>query len=129
MSRRKMDDGRHGIRHREDVGASVLADEQRTEIVCECGVVTGDFAGHLAHACAVEHIPGPAWFPVGARLAAMLLGGVALLLGLLALADSTLSGTARTVVLGLSPVTVFALMMGAARALRRFIVPLAPDGR
>ncbi|MGV9267420.1 hypothetical protein ACWDRR_22465 [Kitasatospora sp. NPDC003701] len=124
-----MDDGRHGIRHREDVGASVLAGEQRTETVCECGVVTGDFAGHLVHARAVEHVPGPAWFPVGARLAAMLLGGVALLFGLMAFADSALNGTARTVALGLSPVTVFALMMGAARALRRFIVPLAPSGR
>ncbi|MFJ5122314.1 hypothetical protein [Kitasatospora sp. NPDC088548] len=124
-----MDDGRHGIRHREDVGASVIAGEKRTEIACECGVVTGDIAGHLAHARAVEHVPGPAWFPVGARLAAMLLGGVALLLGLMAFADSALSGTARTVVLGLSPVTVFAVMMGAARALRRFIVPLTPADR
>ncbi|MFG2844247.1 hypothetical protein ACGF12_13895 [Kitasatospora sp. NPDC048296] len=129
MKRRRMDDGRHGIRRETDYGASVIAGERRTTMVCECGVVTEDFPGHLAHAQQVLHVPGPAWFPVGARLAAMLIGGIALQFGLMAIANTMLSGTARTVLLGLSPVVSFGATMGAARALRRFIVPLAPAGR
>ncbi|MFJ9521838.1 hypothetical protein ACIRPK_26740 [Kitasatospora sp. NPDC101801] len=129
MDRRKMDDGRHGIRHEVDFAASVIAGQQRTQMVCQCGVVTGDVAGHRAHVEQALRIPGPAWFPVGARLAVMLVGGVALLFGLMALANVTLSGTAHTIVLGLSPVVSFAATMGAAHTLRRFIVPLAPAGR
>ncbi|MEV4614278.1 hypothetical protein AB0K43_17020 [Kitasatospora sp. NPDC049258] len=113
-----MDDGRHGIRHEIDFGASVIAGQAHTQMVCECGVVTGDAAGHHAHVRQALHVPGPAWFPVGARLAIMLVGGVALLFGLMAVADTFLSGTARTAVLGLSLVVSFAAMMGAAHGLR-----------
>ncbi|MFD5616489.1 hypothetical protein [Kitasatospora sp. NPDC127060] len=129
MKRRRMDDGRHGIRHEIDYGASVIAGERRTMMVCECGAATEDISGHLAHAQQALHVPGPAWFPVGARLAAMLIAGIALQFGLMAIAHTMLSGTARTLVLGLSPVASFGATMGAAHALRRFIVPLAPAGR
>ncbi|WP_435057825.1 hypothetical protein [Streptomyces sp. bgisy060] len=129
MKRRRMDDGRHGIRHEIDYAASVIAGEQRTMMVCHCGVRTGDFAGHLRHSQEALRVPGPAWFPIGARLAVMLVAGIVLLFGLMAIANTMLTGTDRTVLLGISPVVSFGFTMGAARALRRFIVPLAPTGR
>ncbi|MGF1427073.1 hypothetical protein [Kitasatospora sp. LaBMicrA B282] len=129
MSRRRMDDGRHGPRHEVDWVASVAVGETRTTLVCQCGVPTADMAGHLAHAADVLHVPGPAWIPVGARLAAMLVGGVALCLGLIAGAHAVLTGTAQTVALGLSPVVSFGATMGAAHVLRGYVVPLAPATR
>jgi hypothetical protein len=124
-----MDDGRHGPRHEVDWAASVAAGVTRTTLVCQCGVPTEDMAGHLAHAADALYVPGPEWLPVGARLATMLIGGVALCFGLLAGAHALLASTAQTIALGLSLVVSFGATMGAAHALRRFVVPLAPATR
>ncbi|WP_158835066.1 hypothetical protein [Streptomyces sp. NRRL S-350] len=123
MRRPPMDDGRHGPIRETDPVASALAGEDVPHLVCQCGVVTGDFHGHALHAHDVLKVPGPAWLPVGARLALLLAGGVALAIGLMLIAESLLDGTARKVLLGLAGPAAFGVTMGLAVLLRPYIVP------
>ncbi|MFD9685118.1 hypothetical protein ACFXPX_04465 [Kitasatospora sp. NPDC059146] len=123
MGRPPMDDGRHGPVRELDPIASARAGEAVHRMVCQCGEPTGDFAGHAIHAREVLQVPGPAWLPVGARLALLLAGGVALAIGLMLIADNLLTGTARLVLLGLAGPTAFGATMGLAVLLRPYIVP------
>lgn len=118
-----MDDGRHGPVRENDPVASALAGQNVTHLVCQCGAVTGDLQGHAAHAREVLSEPGPAWLPVGARLALLLGGGVALAITLMLVAENLLDGIARTVVLGLAGPVAFGVTMGLAVLLRPYIVP------
>ncbi|MFJ5926444.1 hypothetical protein ACIQF6_27965 [Kitasatospora sp. NPDC092948] len=123
MARPPMDDGRHGPVREIDPLASALAGENVTHLVCQCGEVTKDLAGHAVHARAVLQVPGPAWLPVGARLALLLASGVALAIGMMLIAENLLTGTARLVVLGLAGPGAFGVTMGLAVLLRPYIVP------
>ncbi|MEV4560015.1 hypothetical protein AB0K51_23910 [Kitasatospora sp. NPDC049285] len=123
MRRPPMDDGRHGPVREIDPVASAFAGENVTHLVCQCGVVTGDLQGHAVHVREVLRVPGPRWLPVGARLALLLGGGVALAITLMLIAQNQLDGTARTVVLGLAGPVAFGVTMALAVLLRPYIVP------
>ncbi|MDH6711222.1 hypothetical protein P3T27_007975 [Kitasatospora sp. MAA19] len=127
--RRAMDDGRHAPAREIDYVASAIVGKDVERRVCQCGAVTGDLQGHLAHADAVLHVPGPGWLPVGGRVALLLSVGLGLLGALLAVAETQLAGTARTVLLALAAPAAFGVTMGLAVALRGFIVPLRPARR
>ncbi|MEV7122148.1 hypothetical protein [Kitasatospora griseola] len=122
MVERRVDEGPHGARHQIDFAASVISGPERSEVVCRCGTVTDDIAGHRAHLTQVRRRSAPAWLSMELCAIALPVGGVALLFGLMAVADTLLAGTARTAVLGLAPVVSFAAALGAGRLLRGFAI-------
>ena len=137
LDRFAIDDGRHLPEFVIDEDASSVAGSAQFRVTCSCGRMPEHLAGtrgralaaHLAHVgTRLGPSRGPAWLPVGARLAIlfvamMALWGACLALGHVIIRHYGLTGGAAPAARVGFTLAGLALAMGLMVAARRYIAP------